>query len=325
MLPLAETGSRNDRDLVRAVAGRARSAVAVAGFLFLAGKAMAAQTSFAVLPEAPSALLMAAQEPAQTTPPATLEEPSVAVSTAPAKRVRPPRCGDVQSSGNPEAAAAGQSRNVAETPCREENPLQTIVESKNVRPLLPDQKARLAIHDVFDPFNLVVLMMGSGVSVATNAHGPYGPGMAGFGRTVGYSLEQDIQGEFFATFLIPVIAHEDPRYHRMGGKNIPARALHAILHTYVSQHDDGRIMPNYATLLNYPIAAELANIWIPGTPVNARSTANRVVLGYAFDPTGTLIGEFLPDVARHIHVHSVFLQQQINRFAGIPNVAPVQP
>jgi hypothetical protein len=100
--------------------------------------------------------------------------------------------------------------------------------------------------------------------------------------------------------------------------------LHAVAHTYVSQHDDGRLMPNYATLLNYPISAEIANLWIPGTPVNAKSTANRIVLGIATDPTGTLIGEFLPDVAKHIHVHVVFLQQQINRIAGIPNIQTVQ-
>jgi hypothetical protein len=216
------------------------------------------------------------------------------------------------------------SRDVAATPCREENPLQTIVETKGVRPLLSYQKGKLALHDIFDPFNLVVLTLASGVTAATNPHSAYGPGLKGFGRLVGYGFEQGAQGEFFATYAIPSLVHEDPRYHRMGGKNIPGRVLHAVAHTYVSQHDDGRLMPNYATLLNYPISAEIANLWIPGTPVNAKSTANRIVLGIATDPTGTLIGEFLPDVAKHIHVHVVFLQQQINRIAGIPNIQTVQ-
>jgi len=317
MESLAEPGVLKTSTSLRSVSGLALRFFALHGLLSLGITGMQAQTSFAALPDAPSALLMQAQEPAQTAP--------LTPAATPVKHAKLPRCVDVLPLGSPEASAASQGRDVAETPCREENPLQSIVETKGVRPLLPYQKAKLAVHDVFDPFNLIVLTLGSGVAVATNPHSPYGPGMPGFGRLVGYSFEQNVQGEFFGTFLIPTLAHEDPRYHRMGGRNIPARALHAIAHTYVSQHDDGRLMPNYATLLNYPISAEIANLWIPGTPVNAKSTANRIVLGYAFDPTGTLIGEFMPDIARHIHVHSVFLQQQINRFAGIPNVPAAQP
>ncbi len=91
------------------------------------------------------------------------------------------------------------------------------------------------------------------------------------------------------------------------------RLLHAVGHTFVSAHDDGSPMPNYSTLLTYPISAELANLYVPGTETNAPSTARRVAIGLATDPTGTLVAEFLPDVARHIHVHVIFLQEILNR------------
>jgi len=218
---------------------------------------------------------------------------------------------------------AMQASNKALRPCREENPLQNVVSSPYVKPLTPDQKFKLAVHDFRDPFSLAVLTGGGGIYIAANAHNPYGPGMKGWGKIEGYNLVQDAQGEFLGVYLIPVLTHEDPRYHRMGHGSIPRRILHAALHTYVSQHDDGRLMPNYAVLGNYVIGAELANLWVPGTAVSAPSTAKRIVLGIALDPTGTMIGEFLPDIARHIHVHNGLIQQLVNAaVTGNPNTPP---
>ena len=95
----------------------------------------------------------------------------------------------------------------------------------------------------------------------------------------------------------------------MPGSPIRRRILHALVHTVVSQHDDGTLMPNYATLLTYPIGAELSNLYVPGIGSNAPSTTKRILLGYATDPSGALIAEFLPDVAKRIHIHVVFVQQ----------------
>jgi hypothetical protein len=72
-------------------------------------------------------------------------------------------------------------------------------------------------------------------------------------------------------------------------------------------------MPNYATLLTYPISAEISNLYVPGIQTNAASTARRVAIGLATDPAGSIVAEFLPDVARRIHVHIVFVQEILNQ------------
>jgi hypothetical protein len=126
---------------------------------------------------------------------------------------------------------------------------------------------------------------------------------------------EDIQGETTGTFLIPVIAHEDPRYHRLPGHPFPQRLLHAIAHTVVSQGDDGHIMLNYATLINYPLSAEISNLYVPGVATNAPSTLKRIAVGYATDPVGAIVAEFLPDVAKRVHIHVLFAQQILNRLA----------
>ena len=190
--------------------------------------------------------------------------------------------------------------------------MQSVV-SRPVTPLTPKGKALLAIRDFDDPFNFITIAGYSGIAVASNAHSAFGPGFAGWGRLTGYSLLEDAQGEFVGTFAIPSLVHEDPRYHRMPQAPFQRRMLHAIAHTYVSRHDDGTPMVNYATLLNYPISAELANLYVPGIQDNAPDTARRIGIGLASDPAGTLVAEFLPDVARHIHVHIIFVQEILNQ------------
>ncbi len=196
-----------------------------------------------------------------------------------------------------------------------EDQLQLIVETGYVKPLSDKEKGVLAIRSVTDPFNLLTIATFSAVSVAADAHTVYGPGFAGWGRLSGYSLAEDIQGTFTGVYLIPVLAHEDPRYHRMPRATIRRRIEHALIHTFVSQHDDGSLMPNYATLINYPLSAEISNFYVPDIGTNASATAKRVLVGYATDPIGPLVGEFLPDVAKRVHIHIVFAQQILNAIA----------
>jgi hypothetical protein len=194
-----------------------------------------------------------------------------------------------------------------------------IVGAGPVAPLTPTQKAELAARNVVDPFNLITITGYSGVYVAANSHSPYGPGFKGFGRLTGYSLLEDTQGEFFGVYAIPSLVHEDPRYHRMPERSVKIRILHALSHTVVTQHDNGTLMLNYATLLTYPISAELSNLYVPGIGRNGPSTIKRIGLGYATDPAGALIAEFLPDVAKRVHVRVVFVQQILNQIANRSN------
>lgn len=110
-------------------------------------------------------------------------------------------------------------------------------------------------------------------------------------------------------------AHEDPRYRRLPHASVPRRFLHALSRTIIAQSDDGKSMPNYATLLTNPICAEISNLYVPGVNGNGPSTVARIMTGYATDPIDNLITEFLPDVASHIHVHGIFVQRIPNKIA----------
>ena len=121
-------------------------------------------------------------------------------------------------------ALASDPRNPALSPSLQQEacpPLAPLVDwyarflnGPQVRRLTPTQKAWLATRDVIDPFNAITILGNSAIYVGANSHSAYGPGMIGFGKNVGVSYAQDVTGEFFGTFLIPALVHQDPHFYR---------------------------------------------------------------------------------------------------------------
>ncbi len=203
------------------------------------------------------------------------------------------------------------------------NPYQRFLTSDIVIPLTWQQKGYLAMHNVTDPGNLATIVGISGISIAADSHSAYGPGLKGFGKITGVTLLQNTTGEFFGTFLIPSLTHQDPRYYRMPNAPLPKRILYSISQSYIARRDDGGgLMPDYGTLLAYPIGAELSNLYVPGIESDSKSTAERILIGLAIDPANNLLAEFLPDVAKRIHVRIIFVQQILNNISATQGSLP---
>jgi hypothetical protein len=191
-----------------------------------------------------------------------------------------------------------------------------------VKPLTPEQKGNLAVHNLLDPFNLLTIVGEAGIAVAANSHSSYGPGFHGWGNYVGVSFTQDMTGEFFGTFLIPSLAHQDPHYHRMPNASIKRRIAHAAYQVFWTQGDNGKGMINYADLGGFAIDDAISNLYVPGQRTDFRSSGTRYGIALATAPIDNYVSEFLPDVARHIHVQVVIIQRIINQVARADNTAP---
>lgn len=181
--------------------------------------------------------------------------------------------------------------------------------------MTPREKARLAARNVIEPFNALTILSLSAIAVGSNAHSAYGPGMTGWGRNVGVSYSQDITGEFFSTFLIPSIIHQDPHYHRMPNASVKRRVGHAIEQVYWTQGDNGKPMVNYADLVGFAIEDEIGDLYVPGQQTNLPASAERYGITLATAPIENFVNEFVPDVARRIHVRVVLIQRIINQVA----------
>jgi hypothetical protein len=270
-------------------------------------------------------LLMAAMAAGSTVVPAGAQ--STPASQVSASQTSKPDPNDSQTKSLPDAPAPANDENgVAKTgkgPCIKGPCASPIVNwymrfenGPQVKPLTPEEKAWLATKNVIDPFNVITILGEAGISVAADSHSAYGPGMPGYGRYVGVSFTQDITGEFFGTFLIPSIVHQDPHYHRMPHSSYLRRALHTVDAVAWGRGDNGQGMLNYATLVGYGIDDEISNLYVPGQQTNGPATARRYAIGLATAPIDNAISEFLPDVAKRIHVQIVVVQRIINQVAN---------
>ena len=333
MAELRRSGEAGCRDALH----RVRFLRIAAGFalsLMVSGTACGQQaaqsaTKDAALPEAPqprvSQSLATEQDKTKQPQPC----PSL-LGIFPEKRAD---AGSAQTTGSAQAQTGTQSSGAVTAPAGEtdkadaqaaQKPCSSIpiinwyarfLNGPEVKPLTPREKAHLAARNVIDPFNAVTILGISGISVAANSHSAYGPGMMGFERYVGVSYAQDVTGEFFGTFLIPSIVHQDPHYHRMPNASFKRRIAHAIYQVVWTQGDDGKEMMNYANLAGYAIDDEIGNLYVPGRQTDATATASRYAIGLATAPIDNFVTEFLPDVARRIHIRVVLIQDIINQVA----------
>lgn len=200
--------------------------------------------------------------------------------------------------------------------CRpESNSFRRFLSSEEPEPMTPRQKFHLAVRNVFDPFNLLTVGGTSAISVAANSHSAYGPGFEGWGKLSGVTFTQDMTNEFFGTFLIPSIAHQDPFYHRMPNASTKRRFAHALYQVVWTKSDYGAPMFNYATVVGTMAGEAVSDIYVPYREVGWRASSARIAISLATDPIGNLIVEFVPDLARHINFHVVFIQRIINHVA----------
>ena len=178
--------------------------------------------------------------------------------------------------------------------------------------LTSTDKLRIAASDVVDPFNLLTIGATAAISVGTNPDSGYGPGMKGWAKNSGTLLTEDMSGAFFATYLVPAITKQDPRYYRMPNASIARRIGNVLIQPVWSRSDKGGHMPNYGMLIGVPAAVALANVYVPGRKQGVWPTVETSAIAIATAPTDNLINEFLPDVAKHFSFHIVLIQRIVN-------------
>jgi hypothetical protein len=200
--------------------------------------------------------------------------------------------------------------------CQPDAPLfARFLNSATPLPLTARQKFILAARNVSDPFNLLTIAGVSAISIASDANTADGPGFRGFAKNAGVSLSQDMTGEFFGTFLIPSLAHQDPHYHRMPNLPLRRRIFHVIDAVVIGQSDGGAPMFNYATVVGTIATSSMGNLYVPGRKNSFGASTARIATSLATDPIGNAITEFVPDLARRINFQVVIVQRLINRVA----------
>jgi hypothetical protein len=168
----------------------------------------------------------------------------------------------------------------------------------------PDQPQRLTSEDKFNlyleqtysPFTFAAAGVSAGLSQATNASPGFGQGWPGYGKRYGAALADSQTSAFFSKFLIPVLAHQDPRYKRNGREAFFPRLFDAVSQVVDTVDDDGDPSFNYSQVLGTVVSSTIANAYYPSGSRGLLHTANRAVNGLGGAAGANVLREFWPDI-----------------------------
>lgn len=161
-------------------------------------------------------------------------------------------------------------------------------------------KDRAALHAgrVVSPLTALGSAAGAGIGQWRGEPGPWGGGMAGYGRRYasshGYAA---VQNAF--QFGLGAALGEDPRYERSGRGGFGARLGHAITGAVLQQAPRGRSF-RYSFAGSHVGAAMLANAWHPDGYNSVGDGFARAGINTALGVARTVVQEFWPEITARL-------------------------
>jgi len=132
-------------------------------------------------------------------------------------------------------------------------------------PLSPKQKLHLGFAALLDPVTIGMAGATAGIQQAMNSHHQFGQGAQGFGKRFGADYGTDLNHMVITSVAAASILHQDPRYFYSGQGTKARRAWYAIESAFRAKGDNGKWQPPYADVIGTTAAAEISNIYYPGS------------------------------------------------------------
>ena len=164
-------------------------------------------------------------------------------------------------------------------------------------PLSVKGKFTLYLRQNFDYSSFVMTGIGAGFSQATDSPKEFGQGAIGYGRRYWHGYADAIGANFFTNFMLPSLAHQDPRYYSLGHGGVLRRTGYALSRLFVIKSDAGDWTFNISEPLGNGMGAALSNAYYPSSLSGWTRTYQRWAIQFATDAGGNLLKEFWPNAA----------------------------
>jgi carboxypeptidase family protein len=161
-------------------------------------------------------------------------------------------------------------------------------------PLTTKQKFELAWRSTLDPVNLVITAAVAGAQQADNSFKEYGQGAQGYGKRYGADFTDSMTSIFIGSAILPSVLKQDPRYFYKGTGSVRSRIFYAFEMAVICKGDNGRLQPNYSSILGSLAAGGISNLYYP---VNDRSgtalTLENTAIGIGTTAAANMLQEFV--------------------------------
>jgi len=124
-------------------------------------------------------------------------------------------------------------------------------------------KFKLFVDNSASVSTLVGSALSAGIGQAENSPRGYGQGAEGYGKRFGASMARTASNEFFGTFVLASMLHQDPRFFPQADPTLGGSAAYAVKRIFVTRNDDGHEVANWSGLLGPAMGEGLANAYWP--------------------------------------------------------------
>ncbi len=242
-----------------------------------------------------------------------------------------PRSSNLPDAPTPKQEQSDSAQKPANTPLR--TTIQVLGERSVFFPELavdkgrlgPRKKLELAVDETVAPSRFLGSAFTAGIGQARNALPGYGQGWNGYGKRIGSSVASNASSHFFGTFLVPSIAHQDPRYFVKLYGTTGQRVGYALRRVVVTRTDTGGEAFNWSNVLGGLLAEALANSYLPSGERTAGKTFSRFGFRIGFGALDNVVKEYWPTIFRSLRITKLTPSERSDPGTVTPPVGPPAP
>ena len=132
-------------------------------------------------------------------------------------------------------------------------------------PLSTRQKFTLSFKTLIDPATFAAVGITAGIQQIRNSYHQFGQGSEAYAERFAAAWGSAATNLVSTSVLAAAVLHQDPRYFYSGKGTKKQRAWYAVESAFRAKGDNGKWQPPYASVLGTVAAAELSDVYYPGS------------------------------------------------------------
>jgi hypothetical protein len=172
-------------------------------------------------------------------------------------------------------------------------------------PLSAEQKFKLFMTKSISPPQLLSALATAGVTQAMDSPAGWGQGGDAFAERFGASMAVGASSNFFGTFVLASILHQDPRYFPLQEGRFGKRVVYALRRTLITRQDGGGETFDWSGTMGPLGAVALANAYLPDSERTVGKTFEHYGIRIGFGAANNVIKEFWPTIFKELRMNKV--------------------
>lgn len=162
----------------------------------------------------------------------------------------------------------------------------------------------IATRNSFDYSAFVFVGVTSLLAEADNTHPQLGGGVDGFAKYYWRGWIDKTDGNYWFTFILPTLLHEDERYYAMGEGGAWKRLTYSATRILITPNYRGHSTFNASEIVGRAISQAISLTYYPSQTRTPGAIAQKYGYAVGRDALTNVFREFWPDIAVHVfHRH----------------------